>query len=142
MTRFLMSQEQAIRLTMNAMEIAHGGEIFILKMPSIALGDLADLFLKKYHPNEDIQKKSTGARAGEKLHEDLIDVLSSHNYTSMYENEDMFVLIPDPNAFHIGSSLYKVKGSERGYPGCKETTLPERYSSKEHIDVHQIEKVI
>ena len=142
MTRFLMSQTQAIHLTMQAMEIAHGGEIFILKMPSIALGDLAELFLKKYYPNGNIQKENTGVRAGEKLHEELIDFASSHNYTSVYENDSMFVLIPNPNAFHIGSSFYKVKGSERGYPECRKATLPERYSSEDHIDIPQIEKVI
>src|SRR3989338_7584776 len=48
MTRFMMSIEIAVGLILRAAELAQGGEVFILRMSSIKLEDLANIFLEKY----------------------------------------------------------------------------------------------
>lgn len=71
MTRFLMSTKEACGLVLDAVKLSKGGEIFIFKMPSVKLIDLAKFFIKKYHSDEDIKIKVIGMRPGEKLHEIL-----------------------------------------------------------------------
>lgn len=71
MTRFLMSIKEARSLVLAAVKLLEGGEIFIFKMPSIKIIDMATFFIKKYHPNENIKIKIIGMRPGEKLHEIL-----------------------------------------------------------------------
>jgi UDP-N-acetylglucosamine 4,6-dehydratase len=66
MTRFWISLDQGVRFVMNSIEIMKGGEIFIPKIPSMRLTDLADAIA----PNVKIEYM--GIRAGEKLHEVLL----------------------------------------------------------------------
>ncbi|MDO8871796.1 MAG: UDP-N-acetylglucosamine 4,6-dehydratase (inverting) [Methanoregula sp.] len=66
MTRFWISLDQGVRFVMNSIEIMNGGEIFIPKIPSMRLTDLADAIA----PN--VKKEYMGIRAGEKLHEVLL----------------------------------------------------------------------
>ena len=66
MTRFWISLDQGVRFVMNSIEIMKGGEIFIPKIPSMRLTDLANAIA----PN--VKKEYIGIRAGEKLHEVLL----------------------------------------------------------------------
>lgn len=77
MTRFIMPMDRAVELILKASSIALGGEIFILKMPSIRIIDLAELLIEKeaqkYGYNaSDIKIKFIGTKPGEKIHESLI----------------------------------------------------------------------
>lgn len=105
MTRFMMTLNQATALTIKSMQMAFGGEIFILKMPIIALKDLAEVIVEgecsklNINPSEiDIQE--IGVRPGEKLYEELMTLEESH---SAYETEDMFIL---PNSFLNKNGFY------------------------------------
>src|SRR5690606_8862918 len=53
MSRFMMSLQQAAQLTIQAMQQAQGGEIFVLKMPIIRLKDLADVIIE--HSSEKLR---------------------------------------------------------------------------------------
>lgn len=65
MTRFFMATSNCIDLIFHATELAKEGEIFILKMPSVRIGDLAEAFSEiKDLPKENIKK--IGIRKGEK----------------------------------------------------------------------------
>jgi UDP-N-acetylglucosamine 4,6-dehydratase (inverting) len=66
MTRFWISLDQGVRFVMNSIERMKGGEIFIPKIPSMRLTDLANAIA----PN--VKKEYIGIRAGEKLHEVLL----------------------------------------------------------------------
>ena len=96
MTRFIMSIQSTIDLVFKATLLSKGGEIFILKMPVIKLGDLVDVlietFSKKYgNNNKDIKKKIIGPRAGEKIFEEL---MTESEAEMAYETDDMLIIPP------------------------------------------------
>ncbi len=68
MTRFNISIEDGIKMIFFAIQNAQGGEIFVPKLPSFRILDLAKAVKK------DFKIKKIGIRPGEKLHEDLITV--------------------------------------------------------------------
>jgi FlaA1/EpsC-like NDP-sugar epimerase len=77
MTRFMMSVTDAVNLVLKASMHAKGGEIFVLKMPVVRIGDLAEVLIeetcKKYSiPRNEITVKTIGLRPGEKMYEELI----------------------------------------------------------------------
>jgi FlaA1/EpsC-like NDP-sugar epimerase len=109
MTRFMMSISKAVELVLKTVEFAKGGEIFILKMPALRIGDLADVMIEEFapkyghNPNE-IEIKIVGRRAGEKLYEELMTEDEAEN---AYEDEEMFVVLP--KTFDIRGELsYKL----------------------------------
>ncbi len=66
MTRFWITLEQGAKFVMQSLELMKGGEIFIPKLPSTRISDLADIMAPE------AKKKVIGIRPGEKLHEILI----------------------------------------------------------------------
>jgi UDP-N-acetylglucosamine 4,6-dehydratase len=66
MTRFWISLEQAVEFVIDSFEIMHGGELFVPRIPSMKLIDLA----MAISPNSEIIE--VGMRPGEKLHEEMI----------------------------------------------------------------------
>jgi len=68
MTRFIMTLDQSIDLIEATLSKAEHGEIWLPKLKSMKIIDLAEIFAGKY--NKEI--KITGIRPGEKIHEDLI----------------------------------------------------------------------
>jgi FlaA1/EpsC-like NDP-sugar epimerase len=77
MTRFVMSIPNATDLILKAVCLANGGEIFILKMPSLRISDLADVMIEQLAPKygrnpSDIKATVIGRRSGEKIYEELI----------------------------------------------------------------------
>ena len=68
MTRFMMTLDQSIDLIQQAIQNGRSGEIWIPKIKSMNILDLAEIFSDKFHK----PIKVTGIRPGEKLHEDLI----------------------------------------------------------------------
>jgi FlaA1/EpsC-like NDP-sugar epimerase len=96
MTRFIMSIGKAVDLILKAGRIAQSGEIFILKMPSLRVLDLADAMREEYAPEfgyapEEIPVKIIGKRSGEKMHEELISGIECEN---VWENDELFVVVP------------------------------------------------
>jgi UDP-N-acetylglucosamine 4,6-dehydratase len=85
MTRFWISLEQGARFVIRCIEQMHGGEVFVPKIPSMSLLDLA----KAVAPNAQVD--IIGIRPGEKLHEVLI---SEDEARTTVELEDMFVVQP------------------------------------------------
>jgi FlaA1/EpsC-like NDP-sugar epimerase len=96
MTRFIMDIPHAVELVLRTAEIAKGGEIFILKMPAIKIGDLAEASIEYYAPKygydpKKIKIKKIGKRIGEKDHEELITL---NEFENTYEFEEMFIVLP------------------------------------------------
>ncbi len=85
MTRFWISLEQGVRFVIRCVEQMQGGEVFVPKIPSMRVIDLA----KKIAPEAKIN--IMGIRPGEKLHEVLI---SDDEARTTIELEDMYVVQP------------------------------------------------
>jgi UDP-N-acetylglucosamine 4,6-dehydratase len=85
MTRFWISLEQGVRFVARCVEEMHGGEVFVPKIPSMTVEDLA----RAIAPEAEINV--IGIRPGEKLHEVLI---SEDEARTAVELEDMFVVQP------------------------------------------------
>lgn len=85
MTRFWLSLEQGVRFVIDCIERMHGGEVFVPKIPSMKVIDLA----KAIAPNAEVE--IIGIRPGEKLHEVLI---SEDEARHTVELPKMFVVQP------------------------------------------------
>jgi len=124
MTRFMMSIPKAVDLVLKAAEMAQGGEIFILKMATLRIGDLAEVMIEELAPRYGHDPKATpvkiiGKRPGEKNHEEL---LTEDEAEYAHEIEDMFIIYPAVENQEVG------KISVRKY-----TSDNERLLTKEEI---------
>jgi UDP-N-acetylglucosamine 4,6-dehydratase/5-epimerase len=85
MTRFSMTLDDAARFLIQCLEVMRGGEIFVPKIPSMRLTDLASTVAP------DCEYEITGMRQGEKLHEALISEDEARVTT---EAQDMYIIEP------------------------------------------------
>jgi UDP-N-acetylglucosamine 4,6-dehydratase len=85
MTRFLITIEQGVSFVLSSLAMMRGGEIFVPKIPSVRIGDLARAIAPKL-PHEII-----GIRPGEKLHEDMI---TEDDARMTIELEDRYAICP------------------------------------------------
>ncbi len=86
MTRFWITLEQCARFVNKCLSIMSGGEVFVPRIPSTKIVDLARILA----PGCEITE--TGIRAGEKLHEVLV---SDDEARHTLELEDMYVVLPE-----------------------------------------------
>ncbi len=71
MTRFVMSIKEAVAHVISTAGLAVGGEVFVMKMPSIAIADLAAVMIETLAPGKKIALETIGSKPGEKLYEEL-----------------------------------------------------------------------
>lgn len=135
MTRFIISTDQAVNLVLRASLLTQGGEIFILKMPSIKLSDLAKIFTKKYAPDRKIKIRNIGNRGGEKKHEELID--TSDLDRDIFDDKKMFIITPP-------QPVYLTQKEKRVYGGFKKISNPQlvSFSSKKPNKIDELIKFI
>ena len=85
MTRFMISLEEGVELVWHAFNNMKGGEIYVKKIPSMKVTDIA------FAVNENAKQEEVGIRPGEKLHEQMIG-LEDAPYT--YEYPEYFKILP------------------------------------------------
>ena len=85
MTRFWITLDGAIDFVINSLEVMQGGEIFIPKLPSMRIGDMAEALCP------DCEWDVTGIRPGEKMHEVMVPLNEAHN---TFEFGNYFVIQP------------------------------------------------
>jgi len=102
MTRFMISLEQGVELVWHAFEDMVGGEIYVKKIPSMKVTDLARVVAPE------AKQEIVGIRPGEKLHEQMIGAEDSH-YT--YEYEEHFKILPNINDW--GCCPERIKDGKR-----------------------------
>ena len=98
MTRFMITLEQGIDLVWKAFDDMVGGEIYVKKIPSMKITDIA----KVIAPNA--EHEIIGIRPGEKLHEQMISLEDSY---STYEYSDHFKILPQINEWGIDNNRIK-----------------------------------
>ena len=128
MTRFNILLEEGVNLILFAIENTIGGEIFVPKLPSYRITDLAEAVAPG------VPTTIVGVRPGEKLHEDMITENDSMNTV---EFEDHFLIMPSttPSKYN---RMIREKGAEAVVQGF-------RYNSgtnTEWLDVGRIRKLI
>ncbi len=92
MTRFNISLEEGAEMVLHAMETAWGGEIFVPKIPSYKITDVA----KAIGPNCEL--KIVGIRPGEKVHEEMIT--TSDSFTT-YDLGKYYAILPQVTNWQI-----------------------------------------
>lgn len=94
MTRFNITLDGGVDMVFHALINAWGGEIFIPKIPSYKITDVA----KAIAPN--IEHRIVGIRPGEKIHEEMITASDSHN---TYDLGEYYVILPTITNWDIES---------------------------------------
>jgi len=92
MTRFLMSVREAVALAFDAAQRAVGGEIFVLQMPAVKLGVLAQVMIESLAPGSNIEVQDIGPRPGERMHELLV---SAPERARTVRQDPFFVVLPE-----------------------------------------------
>ncbi len=98
MTRFMISLEQGVELVWHAFEDMVGGEIYVKKIPSMKVTDLARVVAPE------CRQEIVGIRPGEKLHEQMIGAEDAH-YT--YEYPHHYKILPAINNWDKDGSRIK-----------------------------------
>ena len=100
MTRFWLTINEGVQFVLDSLERMHGGEIFVPKIPSFKVSDVARVVCPG------IPTRIIGIRPGEKLHEVMITEDDSH---TTYEFEDHFAIL-SPSL--ISSGVYEKMGKK------------------------------
>lgn len=123
MTRFMISLEQGVELVWHAFEDMMGGEIYVKKIPSMKITDIA----KVIAPNA--KHKIIGIRPGEKLHEQMIG-LEDANYTYQYSKH--FKILPQINDWSYDKKRIK-KGIKVPKNFVYSSNLNKEWMTKSHL---------
>ena len=130
MTRFHITLEQGIKFVLNSLSKMYGGEIFIPKLPSIKIKDLATAL----DPKKNI--KIIGLREGEKIHEDMItedESIHTITYDSYY--------VIGPTSKFIKNSYLKIAKLTGGKISKKRFAYSSNTNNK-FLTVSQLKKTI
>ena len=108
MTRFNISMQEGVNMVMHALENAWGGEIFIPKIPSFNILDVAKAI------DKNCEIKIIGLRPGEKLHEEMITESDSLN---TYDMGAYYVILPSNPVFELVNYLktFNAKKVDEGF---------------------------
>jgi FlaA1/EpsC-like NDP-sugar epimerase len=99
MTRFMITLEQGVELVWHAFDDMEGGEIYVKKIPSMKLTNIALAI------SEIAKQKIIGIRPGEKLHEQMIGI---EDAPFTFEYRDHFKILPQIHDW--ANDPYRIKG--------------------------------
>tara|TARA_B110000459_G_scaffold186835_1_gene218677 strand:- start:2727 stop:3152 length:426 start_codon:yes stop_codon:yes gene_type:complete len=101
MTRFNISLEDGCEMVFHAIENAWGGEVFIPKIPSYLITDVATAIAPE------MEQRVVGIRPGEKLHEEMITSSDSYNTVDLGK---YYAILPQKSPFsRYSKEEYKTK---------------------------------
>jgi len=98
MTRFWITLDEGVRFVMDSLERMSGGELFVPKIPSMRVVDLA----KAMAP--DAQLEIVGIRPGEKIHEEMINVSDARTTLDMGDHYIIQPQFPWWRGDHLGGT--------------------------------------
>jgi UDP-N-acetylglucosamine 4,6-dehydratase len=124
MTRFNITLSQGVEMVLHALESAWGGEVFVPKIPSYKILDVA----KAIAPQ--CEYKIIGIRPGEKIHEEMIT--SSDSFTT-YDLGKYFVILPQVPNWNLVDYVQKFSARlvEKGF----------NYSSGQNTEWETVESI-
>ena len=124
MTRFNITLSQGVEMVLFALENAWGGELFVPKIPSYNIMDLA----KAVDPN--CKTNVIGIRPGEKVNEEMISSSDSYN---TYDIGHYYVILPSLVKWKLEDFVEKFK--------AKKVPVGFNYNSKENDDFLTVEEL-
>ena len=131
MTRFNITLEEGVRFVISSLKVMIGGEIFVPKIPSYNIIDLAKAI------SSETKIKTIGIRPGEKLHEEMISKDESLN-TIEYKN--FYVIIPRSKYLPINRNKY-LKFLKNGKLIQKDFSY-NSLENKDYLSVPQLKKIL
>ena len=123
MTRFWINLNQGVELVIKALADSRGGEVFISKIPSFKITDLA----KAMAP--ELETKEVGIREGEKLHEVMI---TPEDAGRTYEYEKNYIIYPNYEWYDLENNII---------PGGKRVAADFEYNSGNNTEWLSIEEL-
>lgn len=132
MTRFIISLEQGVNFVIKSFYRMRGGEIFVPKLPSLKITDLARAISSK------TKIKYTKIRPGEKIHETMCPEDDAH---LTIEFNDHFVITPSINLSFPSSKYFKNKLNEKGKP-VKNGFSYNSQNNKSFLTISEIKNLI
>ena len=122
MTRFIMTLEESVRLVLESVWLAHGGEVLITKMPVARIEDIASIMVSELAPGQGIDIVEIGPKPGEKMYEEL---MNDEEVRRTLEYGDFFITL---SAFaDVSASSYPHLAGcprpDRPYNSAQERTL-------------------
>lgn len=124
MTRFNISLNDGVEMVLHALETAWGGELFVPKIPSYKIMDVANAIA----PN--LEKRIVGIRPGEKIHEEMIT--SSDSFTT-YDLGKYYAILPQTTDWNLQDYIKHFN--------AKKVTKSFQYNSGENSDWLSIEDI-
>ena len=131
MTRFNITLQEGVDFVMHCLDVMWGGEIFVPKIPSYKILDVAKAIAPKAKLN------FTGIRPGEKLHEEMITETDSLNSVDF---EDYFVILPSAKLWDI-EKFCKKSSSSKGMP-CDFGFSYNSGTNKEFLSISELKQLI
>ena len=133
MTRFNLSLSEAVNLVLFSIKYSLGGEIFVPKIPSFRIIDLA----KAIDPK--IPLKIIGIRPGEKLHEEMITLADSHN---TIEFNDYYIIRTNSEFYKWNLKNYIKKLKNRKFKYVSENFSYNSLNNKKYLSIKELKKII
>jgi len=130
MTRFNITLEESVLLVIKAINSMVGGEIFVPKIPSFKITDLA----KAVSNNSKI--KIIGVKPGEKLHEELISINEAHN---AIEFKKYYIIASNSEFFNWNKKNYIKKF---GGKACTDNFSYNSLNNKDQLSVSRLKKIV
>jgi UDP-N-acetylglucosamine 4,6-dehydratase (inverting) len=124
MTRFNISLEGGVEMVMHALEHAWGGEIFVPKIPSYRITDVAEAI------GPECEQRVVGIRPGEKVHEEMITPSDSF-YT--YDLGKYFTILPNTPKWKVNDFIQKF--------GAKKVPEGFAYNSETNSDWESVQSL-
>jgi FlaA1/EpsC-like NDP-sugar epimerase len=134
MTRFVMTLSEAVRLVLKSLRIAHGGEVFVTRMPVIRIVDLVEELIELVAPlygrnPAKIEVRCIGARPGEKLYEELT---TDEELRRTLELDELYAVLPAFRNIYDGISYSypNAKQAKKVHNSATETPVARAYLRK------------
>jgi len=133
MTRFNITLEEGIDLVIHSLKNMWGGELFVPKIPSFKIYDLAKAIAPKIKP------KIVGIRPGEKIHEEMITETDSLNAA---EFKNFFVILPDSKYIIWNRKKYLNKNKKDKGKMCKQNFSYNSKDNKKRLNISDLKKAL
>ena len=128
MTRFNITLDDGVKLVLQTLDIMWGGEIFVPKIPSYRITDVAEAIAPE------CRHEIVGIRPGEKLHEEMVTATDALNTVEM---EKYFVILPSMPLWNVDSFMAEFNGTR-----CPANFCYDSGSNSEWLSVDRLRNLI